>query len=294
MDETLEEFHKFYTSFGSILDISLINPEYQYVIVKPIRFLRSLDSFLCPNEEIHKNFPTICYGIIPETAFKSVFQGDWPAFTEALVCLNLATRVVAPFIEMPSDYQYDRQSTHYFVSLSRTGPLVTDAEFDSVHVITSINTQHVFKQVSITKQILGLLPNSKLVPCKNLNKTIIKNEGTTITLVSHSPVMRISLDKPDEVTSSNIVKAYSEIDKSCKFPVEYKFVVFCVDNDTHDMKMESFPSSNYHILPDDELCLKCKTAGRTDNKLLEAWNNALRKENTCINFEQAKGDFTCM
>lgn len=89
MDKSLEEFCKFYTSFGSILDISLINPEYQYVIVKPIGFLRSLDSFLCPNEEMHKEYPTICYGIIPERAFRNVFQGDWPAFTEALILLCL-------------------------------------------------------------------------------------------------------------------------------------------------------------------------------------------------------------
>lgn len=193
---------------------------------------------------------------------------------------------------MPSDYQCDRQSTHYFVSLSRTGPLVTDYDFNSIHVITSISTPHVFKQVSITKQILEILPNSKLVPCKNLNKTIIKNEGTTITLVSHSPVMRISFDKPDEGTSSCIIKAYHNIKSTCKFPVEYKFVIFCVDNDdTHDMKMQPLPSFNYHILPDNELCLKCKTAGRANNKLLKYWNTALWKEN--FEFLQTKGNSAC-
>ncbi|XP_019854041.1 PREDICTED: uncharacterized protein LOC109583234 [Amphimedon queenslandica] len=98
--------------------------------------------------------------------------------------------------------------------------------------------------------------------------------------------MRISFDKPDEGTSSCIIKAYHNIKSTCKFPVEYKFVVFCVDNDTHEMKMQSLPSLNYHILPDDELCLKCKTAGRANEKLLKDWNNALRKES--VEFLQTK------
>ena len=287
MAGSLEEFCKFYTSFGSILDISLIDPKYQYVIVKPIGFLRSLDSFLCPTKDMHQQYPTLGLGIIPEEAFQENFGGDWPAFINALISLNLATRVAASYIEMPKVHSYDRHSTFYFVPLSRTGPLIMEPDCNSVHVITSISTPHVFKQVSITKHLLALLPHPTLVPCENMNQTIIKDGSisTTITLVSHSPVMRISLDESSESACSCIVKAYKEIAKSSAFPVEYKFVVLCV-KDTNT-SLQSICSSHYHILPDDELCLDCKKAKKTESKLLKNWNIALRREK--FTFQPSKG-----
>ena len=55
-EESLQKFCKFYMSFGSILDLSLINPNYQYVIVKPIGFLNDLGSLLNPSKEILQKF----------------------------------------------------------------------------------------------------------------------------------------------------------------------------------------------------------------------------------------------
>ena len=42
-DESLKGFCKFYTSFGSIFDLSLIDPDYQFVIVKPVQFFKKLN-----------------------------------------------------------------------------------------------------------------------------------------------------------------------------------------------------------------------------------------------------------
>ncbi|XP_019860697.1 PREDICTED: uncharacterized protein LOC109589015 [Amphimedon queenslandica] len=46
MDEdSVNKFCKFFTSFGSIIDLSLVNANYRYVIVKPVTFLKLLDKF---------------------------------------------------------------------------------------------------------------------------------------------------------------------------------------------------------------------------------------------------------
>ena len=279
MDEdSLKRFCKFYTSFGSIFDLSLVDTSYQYVIVKPMCFLQALDSLLYPCEEIHEAHPMVSYGIYSEKVCRKVFGDDWPAFMDALVSLCLATRIIASYIEAPPGITIRRNTVYYFISLSRTGSLKTTPDMHSIHLITSINTPHVFRQVSITQKLLETLESPKLIPCKNFNQTVIKDThtGTTITIVSHSPATKLHLDKPNSEVCGYIVKAYNEIAKTCDVIVKYKFVKLCAACDISTV--QSLPSSLYHILPDEDLCVRCKEANnQEDTELLQAWNEALKK-----------------
>ena len=92
-DKSLKKFCKFYMSFGSVFDLSLINPKYQYVIVKPIHFLKKLDTLLKPDEDIRREYPTIAFGIVPKAACLDLFDGHSSAYMEALISLNLAVEV---------------------------------------------------------------------------------------------------------------------------------------------------------------------------------------------------------
>ena len=270
-EESLTEFCKFYTSFGSIFDLSLVNPQYKYVVIKPMGFLKSLDKFLIPSENI--TYPSMQCGIVPEKAFKQEFEEDSPAYIDALACLNLATVVESCHLEQ----SFDSNETHYYIPLSRDGELTTDLDTSSVHLITSISTPHVFKQTSFANHLLCSLSKSKLLLCASINKTIIKDESTDtiITVVSHSPATRLHISKPNADVCSHIVKAYNEIAESCTVgTTQYKFVKICARSDIKNV--QSIPSCQYHVLPDDVLCEDCVQDGRRDD-ILSAWNEALKR-----------------
>ena len=278
-DESLREFCKFYMSFGSVFDLSLINPNYQFVIVKPISFLKKLDTLLKPDEDTCQKYPTMASGIVPKAACLHLFDGHSSAYMEALTSLDLAVEVTKHNLELP-DGQLDDDFS-YYIPLTRAKALNTTPDSQSIHVISSINTSHIFKQAAFTKYFLKLFSQFKLVPSQERNKTIIKDPstGTTVTLVSHGPAIRLHLSKPDEQLCSCIVQAYEKIAENAKsqnVTVEYKFVKICAESNLKDV--QSIPSSHYHILPDDKLCTKCdETSTEEDAKLLEVWNKALTK-----------------
>ena len=282
-EESLQKFCKFYMSFGSILDLSLINPNYQYVIVKPIGFLNDLGSLLNPSKEILQKFRTIEFGIVPETACLHLFNGHYFAYMDALVSLTLAIRLTKYSIQLKEDeHGLLNDDIFYYVPLTRIADPDATPDFSSIHIVTSINTPHVFKQVAFTKYFLQLLPESKLIPSKKPNQTIIMDPATgiTITLVSLSPATRLTLSKPDEHICSKIVQAYEMIAESAISQgiaaVNYKFIKVCAESDPS--KIRYIPSCHYHILPDDKLCSKCNEAATGDDvKLLQVWNKTLKE-----------------
>ena len=280
-DESLKKFCKFYMSFGSVLDLSLINPTYQYVIVKPIGFLKKLGTLLKPGKDILQKYSTIASGIVPKAACSDLFGGQILVYMEALISLDLAVEVTKHNLELPDEQLYD--NLFYYVPLTRAKALIMTPDPQSIHVITSIDTPHIFKQAAFTKYFLQLLSQFKLFPSESRNQTIIKDPSTgiTVTLVSHGPAIRLHLSKPDEHVCSCIIQAYEMIAENARsqgITVKYKFIKICAESSLKDVR--SIPSSRYHILPDDKLCTKCsKTSTEEDAKLLEVWNKALTKVN---------------
>ena len=280
-DESLKNFCKFYMSFGSVLDLSLINPNYQYVIVKPIGFLRNLGTLLKPDKDTCRKYPTIASGIIPYAACRDLFDGHNLVYMDALTSLDLAIEVTKHNLELPDGQLATVDNVFYYIPLTRAKAFITTPDPKSIHVITSIATPHIFKQAAFTKYFLQLLPQFKLVPSKTRNQTIFKDPstGTMVMLISHSPATRLQLSKSDEHVCSCIIQAYEKIAENARSQgtiVEYKFIKICAESSVKDV--QSIPSSHYHILPDDKLCIKCnETSTEEDANLLEAWNKALRK-----------------
>jgi hypothetical protein len=277
-ETSLSQFCKFYTSFGSIFDLSLICPDYGYVIVKPMGFLQSLDKFF-PSKSQDATaswwYIPLKYGIVPEKAFRAEFGQDASAYIDALVCLNLAIKISYKNLQLDHDElakHIPQNDTLYYIPLSRITKTETKPDPTSVHLVTSIDVPHNFKQTTFVRELLNLLPKLKLVPCTETNETIVKDEATdtVVTLVSYTPATKIHINKPNNEICSAIVKAYEQIAKG--YTTKYKFIVIC--GDVKDV--QSIPSCKYHILPDDDLCRECIQAGRL-NEMLMSWNTALKE-----------------
>ena len=271
-NESFTKFCLFYSSFGSIFDFSLLNPDYLHIIVRPIEFLRSLDKILHPNERIFLQYPTIRFGLFPEIVCRSLFEGDWPIYVEALTSICSATKVSGACLKIPD---LDRCDMFYYIPLSRNESLIKDADPTSVYMITSADTPHINSQVVFTKYILKSLSDAKLVPCSEINQTIIEvsSSNTTVSLVCHGPVNKIHISQPNPEVYSIVVQACRNFIESCKTgSPKCKFVTVCVKSGSPDVK--SIPSCQYHTLPNNRLCDDCEKAGHVNDQL-EAWNKAL-------------------
>ena len=101
-DESLKDFSMFYMLFGSIFDLSIVDSDYEYVVVKPIGFLRALDEVLNPSENSLDKYPTPQYGIITEEFCKEYLPEYWKAYMDVLVVVHLAVQVKGESIDLPN------------------------------------------------------------------------------------------------------------------------------------------------------------------------------------------------
>ena len=272
-DGSFAEFCKFYTSFGSIFDLSLINPDYPYVIVKPIDFLKSLDKILKPRASYFKSYPTMEYSIIPEKVCQFVYLTDCPAFMEALISIGFVVRVSRSNVRLTME-NLDHSEIYYYIPFCCKSNSVTEVDPTAVHLITSSDTPPIFKLANLVKYLLKLLPNPKLVPCKHANKAIIEDSSANVrvTITSHSPATKIDIDNANPDVCSYVIQACQKIAE--KGPnAKFKFVIICAE-DNKIVGESSIPSCQHHILPNSELCPTCIDAARQNNKL-DAWNEAL-------------------
>lgn len=137
-DESLKGFCKFYISFGSIFDLSLIDPNYQHVILKPVSFLEALGCLFYPSKENIEKYPIMKFGIVPEAVCTEQFDGHMDSFMSALVALNLAVRVHKIQLEL-QPHATDKH--FYYIPLNRDEN-ATEVDQNSIHVLTSIDTPH--------------------------------------------------------------------------------------------------------------------------------------------------------
>lgn len=282
-ESSLDEFSKFYTSFGSIFDLSLVDPSYEYTIVKPIEFLRKLDAILDCEDSLIESHPILKYGIVSEEACKEVFQDQWREYMDALVVVHLAARITSARIDMPN---LDRSKIYYFVPLSRGGDLVTAADTDALHVITSISKTHLFKQAFLVAHLLKFFPNAKLLCCTESNQTKLRDDpsGVVITLVHHSPTTKIHISRPDRNVCSLIIQACQNIAATSKIAgtTAYNFIIPCAKSQL--ASAQTIASCQYHILPMDiTQCSECEK--RAGHEQFEVWNEAIREVSLLVRIQ---------
>ena len=278
-EESLTEFCKFYTSFGSIFDLSLVSSEYKYVIVKPMGFLSHLDVFLNPKDYMLQQHSTLNYGLISQKACKNAYGENWSAFMEALVCIDLAVKVPGACLEEIPDHTVDHSEIYYYIPLSRTvAPLEKDNnDDDSIYLMTSIDSPQypsAFRQVIFSKALISL-PGAKLVPCHRVNETKFKDESTdtTIAIATYSSATKLHVDKPNSDICTCIIEAYHEATKVHKVgTTKFQFVKICAKIAIFNTR--NIPHCHHHVLPDGTLdtCIICDR----NNDVIKTWSMAIQ------------------
>lgn len=288
-NESLKDFSMFYMSFGSIFDLSIVDPDYEYVVVKPIGFLRALDAVLNPDlKSSFDKYPTLQYGIVSEEFCKEFgnehLRKYWKAYMDALTVVHLAVQVRADSIDLSN---LDHAKVYYFVPLTRTGEKIVEVDAEALHVITSIDKSHIFKQAFFVKNIFKFFTDAILVPCTEANQTKIRVKASNlsdviITLIHHSPTTKIHVSNPDEKVCTGIIKVCYQMAKDSKIDggaTSFDFIVLCSRSELHDA--HDIATGYHHILPVDTLqCSACQK--KFSGTQLKVWNDVLQKVSSVI------------
>ena len=283
IDESFEKFCRFFMSFGSIIDLTCINPEQQIIVLAPVEFLRSLDKILHPSEEITK-LDLISNGVVSEETCRKIFEyeGEWGVYIDALISIGLAAKVSrdCESITLPSEQRND--ALFYIPQMRKTKVISSPDEVHDadcpVYFITSSDSPHIYKQARLVKFLLSKLPDAKLIPCPERNQTIIHGtrNNVDIKFISFSPATLILIKKNNDNPTNDVqhvytsvVRAFHSITKSCEAGlIKYSFIVPTDGSNS--------PFHCRHMLPNHHLCTSTSSnLSERQKENLKLWNKAL-------------------
>ena len=268
VESAFNEFCQCFTSFGSILDISLVNPKCDIVIIKPEEFLSILDKAFNPVKTDDKLW---IEGILTAKIVDILFGKEGDTFIEVLEAVGLVTGVTNR-----CSSEYANCGCCFYMPSIRKHNEILEYSQKSIQLKTSIRFPSVNLVIAITEHLLKNMPNSWLQPTVNSNVTQIcsENDGV-IEIIYQGGVIEFIVDSPTAVPT--IIHGCEEIAKHTKQSKrfgdpKYHFAVRCA-KDTH-LLAHNF-SRKEHILPNDDLCETCRQA--EIHPSTKAWIDALNE-----------------
>ena len=253
--EDVKEFLKFYTSFGSLLHVGLVDKGSPYIILDPAKFLLNLCNLLANT--------SLKYGVIKQSKAMEIFGKENEKYFAILTSVGLAAKVQADKVLLPSDYQLDEGDTFfYYMSVVRNGKPDEKNLPEAVQLVSGLRSPALNMQIAFTKQLLE--EAVLLIPCEEMNITKFEYGLVKVGFVVQADVVEIRIDPNDcgidqlDKICEIIVKAIKEIAKlktqrGGKF--EYQLRHICRMNFEND-SCKCIVCQEYHILTD-QLDISC-------------------------------------
>lgn len=272
-EENLKHFCEFFTSFGSILDVQLIDLNSEYVIIKPVEFLAKLDSFF---KEMENH-----YGIV-----SSEKSSD---FLKILSSVGLAAEIVNPPIVL--DVALPKcNSSYYYIPSVRTGDRNVTCSPGAIQLVIGMQSSVMNLDVAICHHLLRRLQNAELILSDMMNAITIKTtlsggtpfkfdmifQGDVIEIVSHEEYINEDIDMT-EICQEICTVCESMAEKTINQPGEmkYHFAVTCAEDEHHEISYNIH--HRRHVLPFNyDQCSVCLQNGRNTGQIT-TWNDYLYK-----------------
>ena len=265
-EESLHKFCKLFASFGSILDVQLIDSQSEYVIIKPFEFTRQLQSFFDHVKERSKVADT---GIIndKETAFMKILRS-----------LSLAARV-PPHKTISCDGVTIPGPAFYIPSF-RTGEVVMKCTPGAIQLVIGMESSPMNLHVKIIDYLLHQLENAQLILTQDINRVRISTpeDPFEIEITSQGDVIEIvscGEERYGEMyrkVCKMIVTACDTISETMQPKnIKYHFAVTC--------ELDRYKNIGYniyhrrHVLPSKHYCKKCDVKGTQ----VGIWNELLNE-----------------
>jgi hypothetical protein len=287
-DEDFEHFCQLFTSYGSIIDVTLIDPSSNLIILKPVKFINDLEKLFYCSPEVDTRVAE--YGIVTHFTAKTIFEENASAYMKFLVSLNLAVELPSTHLGPTADLQED--STFYFVPNACNRPPVLVSNPNSLQWLRDINRPMLHLKLLFTQKFLKNYPECKLLfeaeSCINITQfsspTSSAADGVKFDLVylGDSLEFQLSDDNEDQEVCQQILETCKNL---LPANIRYNFAIMCRANDDRPDKLQR----KHHFLPLNTVqsCTKCSftTAIRT-------WSTVLEQENYKVpDGQMLNGDF---
>ena len=152
-DKNFEWFCHLFTSFGSIIDVSLINPISNSIILKPVQFLNGFDKlfYYSPSDTI-----VTSHGLVSKATSEEIFGNDAHVFMSFLKSLTIATEI------SPEQVNIHTEECSYYIPNICTSPPLLQCSPNSLHLVHDMNISLSNFQVLFTKEFLNSYPEAQL------------------------------------------------------------------------------------------------------------------------------------
>ena len=187
-NEQLGEFCRLFTSFGSILDVQLIDLNSQYIIIKPKEFLIKLNDFFVEMKESDLTL----HGVISHNEL-STFQNECEkkVFMNILCSAGFAT--VVPKTAIVNDTIIP--SPAFYIPSVRTDTLKLNCTRGSIKLVLGMESSPMNVPIKITDYLLRKFNDSQLILTASPNQFMIGikilEELLKIEITSHCDVIEI-------------------------------------------------------------------------------------------------------
>ena len=245
--EMLKEFCCLFTSFGSIIDVSLIDSKSTLIILQPVPFLNRFDKLFYyeGGDALVKKS-----GLISNTTLSEVFEAqDDPIYISFLKSLHMA-------IDLPCNQVPVQGSSIYYVPNLCTSPPLLQCTPTSLHLVHDMNTTISHFKVLFISKFLSHYNSTQIHDFSHTNVTRFHPPSLPIfELVYLGDIIEFRF--PDERKNLNeicehIISVCHEIMKGIKSKIKYNFAVMCSrDKQLNPCKIQT----RRHLLPFD--CKSC-------------------------------------
>ena len=280
------EFCQLFTSFGSIIDVSLIDSSSDLIILKPDVFFHKLDKLFYPSSDIDTQVTT--YGIVSESTATLIFGSKElsDVFMSFLTSIGLALKLESKVLNIPLSDQF----VYYIPNVSKGKPIL-ECEPTALHLLHDLNmpmsnfkvkfTDFFLKEYKSTILEMPKEPHINVCSFRAFPSNIPGHMGVIFELVYLGDAIEFRILTPYD--HSCFEEICTQIIRVCHkiMPqeVKYNFAVMCSDDP--NPKAIYKLRRNHHFLPNEDLCAKCISKGRHESDVFKIWNTVLSK--VCLN-----------
>ena len=286
IQENLGEFCRFFTSFGSILDVRLVDPRSKYIIIKPYEYLQQLQLFFNQVKDTSSS-ELIFHGVIRDAELSTFNEAE--IFLKILRSVGQAARVPNYIITKGTQIP----GPAFYIPSVHTGKQKYKCTHGAIQLVLGMESSPVNMQTMIIDHLLRQLVNSQLILTTSINTATIRiatsNGPFKIEITSQGDVIEF-VSCGEEKYGGTYENICQLIVKFCsKFApkmakqsrdIKYHFAITC--------EMDRYKEIGYniyhrrHVLPSEKLCKTCRVKHINDGQIT-IWNKILNKVSNISN-----------
>ena len=214
----LDDFCKFFSSFGSIFYIKKIkySPLPSLIVIKPIEFIKRLDKLFSSSAPRESDNELIRHGIVTEEVASHFFV-QTALFMNVLLSANFAVKLKTS--QVATNVETNSNECYYIPSV-RNGEPVKHLSYHAVHLCIDIMSPIVNIEVAIVAKLLnnGLEAHLELKEEVNVTHIRIKPSEALLSIICQGDIIEFKI--ADTEDKSVIEKLCSHIISTCAAVVE--------------------------------------------------------------------------